>query len=131
MNVMEDVIQNLEAANETFSGSLTSGEIEILNTVKSLYANRIRVNCTTCGYCMPCPSGVNIPGNFGYYNDFYLFETPAARETTTKLYFNFIKPDERPSACTECGQCEEKCPQGITIIEELKRVGEVFKLPSV
>ncbi len=127
MNAPEDVIQNLQAAMEAFPDSLKSEEVSILNQVKSIYGKRIKVNCTACGYCMPCPSGVNIPGNFGYHNDYHLFSSQVARETTIRLYNHFIKPDERPSLCIECGQCEEKCPQGIAIIEELKNVTEAFE----
>jgi hypothetical protein len=60
-----------------------------------------------------------------------MFDTPKTRENTVKFYHHFIKPDASPAACIECGECEEKCPQKISIIEELKRVGELFILPSV
>ena len=126
MNTLEDVVQNIKAASDGEPDSLNPAETEALNKVKSLYSNRIRVDCTTCSYCMPCPSGVNIPGNFGYYNDYFMFSSKGAREVTTKLFYFFIKPDQRPDACTECGQCEEKCPQGISIIDELKNVGGIF-----
>lgn len=126
MNTMEDVRQNLEAANEGDADALSRQEILALNQVKAFYSGKIRVNCTTCAYCMPCPSGVNIPGNFSYFNDYFMFDSPKARENTVKFYHHFIKPDASPSACIECGLCEEKCPQKIPIIEELKRVGELF-----
>jgi predicted aldo/keto reductase-like oxidoreductase len=126
MNCLDDVIRNLEASEGSFPESLRPEEMTALNKVKSLYGNKIKVNCTTCSYCMPCPSGVNIPGNFGYYNDYFMFSSKGAREATVKLYNIFINPDNRPQACTECGQCEEKCPQGISIIEELKNTGKTF-----
>lgn len=126
MNAPEEVDMNLSAADEGLPDSLVPEEIKALINVKSLYGKRIRVNCTTCGYCMPCPSGVNIPGNFSYYNDYHLFSSGSARETTVKLYNHFIKPDEKPSSCIECGECEEKCPQGIRIIDELKNVEKTF-----
>ena len=127
MNAPEEVEQNLAVAEEGYANSLTPEEVSILNQVKSLYGKRIKVNCTSCSYCMPCPSGVNIPGNFSYYNDYSLFGSKGAREATVRLYNHFLKPDERPSACIECGLCEDKCPQGIRIIEELKNVGETFR----
>ncbi len=130
MNTMEDVQQNLETASTGEPDSLSQAEKEALNSVKAFYSTKIQVPCTTCAYCMPCPSGVNIPGNFSYFNEYFMFDTPKVRENTVKFYHHFIKPPESPSACTECGQCEEKCPQKISIIEELKRVGEIFRLPS-
>jgi len=127
MNTMEDVVQNMVAANEGEADSLNPQEIHALHQVKAFYNGKIQIPCTTCAYCMPCPSGVNIPGNFGYFNDYFMFDSPKARDNTVKFYHYFIKPDASPSACVECGQCEEKCPQKISIIEELKRVGELFK----
>jgi uncharacterized protein len=127
MNEPSDVMQNLEAAEEGFPNSLKPDEIYILEKVRSLYGKRIKVGCTSCGYCMPCPSGVNIPGNFSYFNDYFLFDTQSLRETTVRLYNHYIKPGERPSACIECGQCEEKCPQAIQVISELKNVERTFR----
>lgn len=126
MNAMEEVIQNIEAANEGKPNSLDPSETVALNRVKAFYSGRIQVNCTTCAYCMPCPSGVDIPGNFGYFNEYFMFDSPRIRENTRRFYHHFIQPANKPSACIECGQCEEKCPQKISIIEELRRVGEVF-----
>ncbi len=126
MNQPGEVMQNLDAAREGLPESLGHEEILVLNQVKAIYGKKIKVSCTACGYCMPCPSGVNIPGNFSYYNDFYLFSSQAARDTTNRLYNHFIKESEKPSSCIECGQCEDKCPQGIAIIDELKNVGETF-----
>jgi uncharacterized protein len=126
MHAMEDVIQNLEVAGEGDPDSLSPTEKEALDRVKVFYSAKTQVNCTTCAYCMPCPSGVNIPGNFSYFNEYFMFDTPKTRENTVKFYHHFIKPPESPSACTECGQCEEKCPQEISIIEELKNVSKTF-----
>jgi predicted aldo/keto reductase-like oxidoreductase len=126
MNSPEDVTRNLETAGEGEADSLGSEDIRLLQLARSIFSARIRVNCTACGYCMPCPSGVNIPGNFNYYNDFHVFISPEARQSTLRLYNNLVTPGERPSACIECGQCEEKCPQKIAIINELKKVAGTF-----
>jgi predicted aldo/keto reductase-like oxidoreductase len=58
-----------------------------------------------------------------------MFDIPKTRENTVKLYHHFIKPEAGPAACIECGECEEKCTQKISIIKELKRVGELFGMP--
>ncbi len=126
MNSLEDVARNLETAGEGIPDSLGREDIRLLQQAKSIFMARTRVRCTACGYCMPCPSGVNIPGNFNYYNDYHMFSSPEARQSTLRLYNNLITPGERPSACIECGQCEEKCPQKIAIIGELKKVAVTF-----
>ncbi|MDO9392024.1 MAG: 4Fe-4S dicluster domain-containing protein, partial [bacterium] len=80
-------------------------------------------NCTNCKYCLPCPSGVNIPRNFELYNDGYRygnFGNPAF------FYWNWFKPSERAENCINCGICEKKCPQGIQIRAELKKVREAL-----
>jgi predicted aldo/keto reductase-like oxidoreductase len=126
MNSREVVALNLETAGEGVADSLGSEDIRFLQQARSIFSARLRVNCTACGYCMPCPAGVNIPGNFNYYNDFHVFSLPEARQSTLRLYNNLITHGERPSACIECGQCEEKCPQKIAIIPELKKVTGTF-----
>ncbi len=77
-----------------------------------------KVDCTGCGYCMPCPAGVNIPTNLALYNDVLVFNDP----TGVMVYNAFLSPEQKASSCTECGECEEKCPQNIQIREELKKV---------
>jgi hypothetical protein len=129
MNTIEDVVQNLAAAGKGEPDSLSPEEHKALNQVKAFYSRKIQVHCTTCAYCMPCPSGVDIPGNFSYFNEYFMFDTPKTRENTVKFYRHFIKPEAGPATCIECGECEEKCPQKISIIKELKRVGELFGMP--
>ena len=79
-----------------------------------IYRQRIRVDCTACGYCMPCPSGVNIPGCFDYFNNHHMY----GKEEN----YRFLATGQRASACTECGACEEHCPQSLPIPELLKNV---------
>ena len=62
MGTSEELEENLKLADEGFSSSLTSEERDIIQEVRAAYRERKHVNCTQCGYCMPCPSGVNIPG---------------------------------------------------------------------
>ena len=76
--------------------------------------------CTGCGYCMPCPNGVNIPENFRLMN---LHRVWDLTEHARKRYRSFgpDKPDNlNADACVECGECEPKCPQKIPIIEQLE-----------
>jgi predicted aldo/keto reductase-like oxidoreductase len=125
MNVMDNVTENIKTASVAAPNSLTEKELEILNEVKKVFNDRIKVNCTACEYCMPCPAGVNIPKNFSCYNEYSLFVTPAT-EKELKERYNSVGPQERADKCVECGKCESHCPQAIKIRDELKKVTALF-----
>lgn len=88
---------------------------------------KLKVNCTGCGYCLPCPSGVDIPENFAKYNDYFLFGSPETKEEYQFHYQALIMENEMASSCIKCGACEEHCPQHIPIIQELKKVKELYE----
>jgi hypothetical protein len=119
MNEMDQVLENLAIASEAEVNSLTEKELELIEKAKGIFTKKIKVNCTACEYCMPCPQSVNIPKNFDCYNDYFMFGK-------TDMY-NWVKPDQRASNCIECGECETHCPQGISIGEELKNVAALFE----
>jgi predicted aldo/keto reductase-like oxidoreductase len=102
---------------------LTPQELSTISEVKDFYQSRIKVNCTDCKYCMPCPHGVNIPGCFFFYNNASIFND---KENFKKYYISQLKEESRAEMCQECGICETKCPQGIEIINQLKAVHEYF-----
>jgi uncharacterized protein len=117
-------------ADEARVNSLTSKELAIINQVKTLYKEKIKVNCTACAYCMPCPAGVNIPGCFTVYNDYSIFSGTSASETKDRYKFLYdfrIGSKAHASNCIGCGKCETHCPQSIEIRKELKNVQEVFE----
>lgn len=120
MNEMEQVSENIKIASETQANSFTEKEMEVIEKAKKSFVKRIKVNCTACGYCMPCPEGVQIPRNFSAYNDYYMF----GKSDT----YNRFGPKQKASNCVECGKCEEHCPQGIRIPNELKKVKELFEV---
>jgi uncharacterized protein len=119
MNSMSQLEENLKIVNEALPDTLTHGEYELILQVKDTYKKLLKVDCTTCAYCLPCPVGVNIPMNLTLYNDTFLF---GDAETSYMIYNNMMAPEVKASNCSECGQCEERCPQNIKIIEELKNV---------
>jgi predicted aldo/keto reductase-like oxidoreductase len=73
---------------------------------------------------MPYPQGIPISFIFELLNDFYIYD---ATEESRMFYNKFIKPENHADKCTECGQCEEKCPQKIEIVKELKIAHKVLK----
>jgi predicted aldo/keto reductase-like oxidoreductase len=124
MSSMEQLMDNIELARQAEAGSLTESERAIISRARDVYQSMMKVDCTNCAYCMPCPSGVNIPMNLSMYNDTFMFKDP---EINVLLYNHMLPPEQKASNCIECGRCEELCPQQIQIIEELKRVDETLK----
>ena len=128
MSTMEHVTENLKIAQDAHANSLTEKEINIINQVKSIFKERIKVNCTACAYCMPCPAGVNIPGCFTILNDNFIFgDSPAVRERHKFLYNFRLDSAAHASNCIECGKCENHCPQNISIRKELHTIKELFE----
>ena len=119
MTEMEQVIENIRIADEAYPDSLTEKEKMLIGETKKIYRARIKVDCTNCRYCMPCPNGVNIPGNFSVLNNLSMFEDIKS----AKASYGFLKLGKSDAAnCTECGICEESCPQNIPIGEKLLEV---------
>ncbi len=119
MSNLDHVIENISTTTNATSNSLTPKELAIVDRVKDMYKEMTKVGCTDCGYCMPCPAGVNIPRNFSLYNDVYTFD---GLKQSSDTYNNWLSEENRASSCVECGQCEEACPQNIEIIKHLKDV---------
>jgi predicted aldo/keto reductase-like oxidoreductase len=115
--------ENIKTANGAKAGAFSAEEISLVDKVREEYRKMLKVDCTSCAYCMPCPTGVDIPQNFNLYNDCFLFKGP---EMNFFFYNQFLAPDQRASACTECMACIEKCPQKIDIPNELKTVDKYF-----
>ncbi|MHC4601243.1 MAG: aldo/keto reductase [Planctomycetota bacterium] len=124
MSALEHVEENLRIASDGRAGSLTDAERGLVDRVKKEYKTRVQVNCTSCGYCLPCSSGVDIPGCFSCLNSAHVFDN---FEMMKKAYPMILSESERASQCTECGECVEKCPQEIDIPTEMKRVAETFE----
>ncbi len=121
MSEMQHVEQNIKTAGESQVGLLSDSEYEMME--KAAEKMRGPVTCTRCEYCLPCPVGVDIPGNFHLYNQAKLLDK--GKEMADKYY----EMDEtaRADNCIECGQCEEACPQNLEIIDLLKKVNQYFE----
>lgn len=125
MTTMEQVVENVKTASEAEPESLTDKELSLIGRVTGAFRDRISVDCTNCRYCMPCPAGVNIPELFWALNHATLFDD----HEKAKFWVNdFLKAEERPSVCVECGECEEHCPQKISIMKTLKEIGEKYEV---
>lgn len=124
MNNEENIKENIKIASEAFPDSLSNTEISIVEDVRKTYQDIMQVGCTGCGYCMPCPAGINIPGAFKNLNNYHMYSKFEAR-IYHMGYAGVQTEDGKPhwtSTCLNCGQCEKKCPQGIKVREEFKHV---------
>jgi predicted aldo/keto reductase-like oxidoreductase len=123
MSTMVHVEENVASADSSGPGTLTAEERALVARVREKYRQLGPIPCTACGYCMPCPNGVNIPRNLEIYNEGVMYGRP---DKARRSYSVWLPEDERASACVECGECEELCPQGIPISEWMPRVHQVL-----
>ena len=122
MSAFQHVVENIKSSETAGVGTLSREGQELVREVRRRYKKLSPIPCTQCGYCMPCPHGVDIPRNFEAYNEGRMYSRPdlARRE------FGFIPEKARSSACTQCRECEPKCPQSIIISEWMPKVTEVL-----
>ncbi|MCI9359512.1 MAG: aldo/keto reductase [Hungatella sp.] len=119
MNSEAMVNENIRIASETEPGYFTEEDRKIVEQIKQIIREREKVGCTGCRYCMPCPRGVDIPGNFYYYNLMYMEKKSSARFEFAQNMGLRKEPGFAPQ-CIGCGQCEKHCPQHISIRQKLK-----------
>lgn len=138
MTTMEVLEENVK----TFSplDPCSEKEKEMLERIADQMAGFPVVPCTACGYCMPCPYGVDIPGNFGYYNNAVtekLLPLPSksSPDYAGRLlkyqqgYEQKLKTEAWATKCMDCEECLPKCPQQIRIPNQLSRVAELLNKP--
>ncbi len=129
------VADNIRIASHSEPNSLSEKELEVFDKVKSVMIEKTKIPCTACGYCMPCPAGVDIPGCFSCYNDKYLMNDKSARFRYMQTMGTMSVKPAYASQCKDCGKCESHCPQSIAIRQELKKVSKemegVFFKPVV
>lgn len=123
MNSMEMLEENCKIASDVQIGEFSENDLSMIAQVKNEIENSMKVGCTGCGYCMPCPQGVDIPNTFACYNRMYTEEKGKARMDYL-MTTSYKKNISDYSKCIECGKCELHCPQHISIREELKVAGK-------
>jgi uncharacterized protein len=133
MSTLEQVEENLSYASDALPNSLTAEELKTIQQLKNVYAQKIKIACTGCRYCMPCPYGVDIPENFNLLNNAFWF---GQVQGWLKGWYKEMGEDNitsdwhgkgKASLCTQCGVCIESCPQKIDIPEEMLKVKKVFE----
>ena len=150
MSAMQQVVENVESANNSGINSLTKEELQTISELREAFSKYIIVPCTSCGYCLPCPNGVSIPGVLRLVNDLYYWGD-RGRPRLAFFYNRMAKAEKdlekrkaegeeaegAATLCIQCGECLEKCPQQIDIpscmenanalFEEGKSISEVFE----
>jgi predicted aldo/keto reductase-like oxidoreductase len=124
MSNMEQTVQNLEVAGRSGVGTLTDKEQAVIAEAQAVYAESLPVPCSKCRYCVPCPFGIDIPYNFELYNS--MSAMPETAQLMKNIYAMF-PPTQQASHCSECGQCEQKCPQHLPIPQSLKQVDAALR----
>lgn len=119
MNSLAMVEENVQIASSAEAGAFTKEDFALIEAVKQEINSNIKVGCTGCSYCMPCPKGVDIPTAFRCYNRMYTENKKAGRFEYAQIVA-FQKEMSDMGRCIECGKCESHCPQHIEIRRELK-----------
>ncbi len=119
MSTMEQVEDNLK----TFGAFRPLSEMESreIDEIVALIKGRVKNGCTGCGYCMPCPAGVDIPGNFRVWNTYHMYQN---YNMVKGGWENRLGDGKQAKNCVKCGKCEKACPQKLHIREDLERVQE-------
>ena len=128
MNTAEMIEDNMQTADSCRIGQINHEDQQMLQQVVKAINAKMKVGCTGCGYCMPCPKGVNIPGTFANYNRHYQEGWFAA----LREHFMGTALRKQSAAafnCIGCGKCEQHCPQGIEIRKHLKDASKTLEGP--
>jgi len=128
MSNMQQVKENIASAAKSSISSLSMDELKLVAEVREEYNQLSPIPCTKCEYCLPCPSGVNIPRNFEIYNQGAMYGKLDHAQTA---YNNWFPVEENASNCLDCKDCEELCPQQILISEWMPKIHTELALPSL
>ena len=126
MNTMQMVKENIRIASSAEPGHFTEEDFALVEKIKKIIREKEKVGCTGCRYCMPCPKGVDIPGNFYYYNLMYMEKKASARFEFAQA-MGVRKEPGFASQCVGCGKCEKHCPQHLPIREKLKEADKALR----
>lgn len=120
MNSVSMVEENCRVASDARAGEFGPDDFALVERVKSAIAEKVRIGCTGCGYCLPCPKGVDIPGTFRCWNEMYT----ERRDVGRKEYWQTVSLRREPAfatQCVRCGLCETHCPQHLPVRDSLPK----------
>jgi predicted aldo/keto reductase-like oxidoreductase len=134
MNEEAHIRQNLLIASDARANAFSKEELDLVGRVGRRYRELMKVDCTGCGYCMPCPSDVMIPACFDEYNKLHMFGASDEVRFVYAMRMSGILADGRPgyaSQCIQCGDCLGKCPQHIQVPDVLAQVTKALEGPDL
>jgi predicted aldo/keto reductase-like oxidoreductase len=124
MSTMQQVVENVDSASRSGVDLLSEDELALIARVRERYGELCPIPCTQCGYCMPCPNGLDIPGNFAQFNNGAMYgDWGDARRRYQRM-----PEGAQAGACIACRECEDLCPQDIPISEWMPVVHQVLGL---
>ncbi|MCR5620465.1 MAG: aldo/keto reductase [Treponema sp.] len=126
MNSLDMIWENCRVAAQAQAGELTEEDLAFINRLRQEIRAKVKVNCTACRYCMPCPKNVDIPGIFRCYNEMFTERKSAGRFEFAQTV-GLRKQSAFASQCIGCGKCEQHCPQNIAIRAELKKADRALR----
>ncbi|UCD02120.1 MAG: aldo/keto reductase [Promethearchaeota archaeon] len=140
MSTMQQVKENIESANNSGINILKDEELLTISKLRDAYSKYTIVDCTSCGYCLPCPNGVTIPEVFRLLNELYYWGE-RGRQRISFFYNRMVKTQKdlekalsegdevegAASLCIQCEECLEKCPQQIDIPDVMEKTNAIFK----
>ena len=129
MSSMEMVEENLATADQARPGCMTDSSRALIERVREEIRRSVKAGCTGCGYCMPCPKEVDIPGTFRCWNAMY----SEGRASGRRDYLQCTAMRKNPSSasqCVGCGKCESRCPQHLPIRQLLKSAADELETVS-
>ncbi|MBE6016107.1 MAG: aldo/keto reductase [Lachnospiraceae bacterium] len=129
MNDIAQINENCRIASQAQAGELTDRDQEVFRRVIAKINNNMKVGCTGCGYCQPCPQGVAIPTIFSLYNESFGEQGYIRALADYAMCTALRKKSSNAGMCTGCGKCEQHCPQGLHIRDELKNAAKRFETP--
>jgi len=131
MNVEDHIKENLEIAHQARPNTLTPKELGLVREASDTYKQLMKVGCTGCEYCKPCPAGVNISAAFEVLNKLHLFKNEQEAKFMYAVrcggIFSGTGKPGYASQCIQCGECLDKCPQNIPITDALEWVLEALE----
>lgn len=131
MSTMEQLEQNIATADGVLPGVFAAEEMRAVELAREAIAQSYKVPCTGCGYCLPCPQGVNIPMCFAAYNTSFAHGWYQGMHQYVTASGAMEDNARFASDCVRCGMCVEKCPQHIDIPKDLASVKKRLQIPGL
>ncbi len=121
MSTFDQVRANVASAELAAEPPLPAEELALYDHARTALQARVKADCTACRYCQPCPQGVDIPAVLASLNQAAMWDDPKAGA------FGYSRLEGKASLCSECGLCEDQCPQGLPIRDLMAEAAGIYE----